>query len=1251
MNCLRFPYGVRFALMAALVSLGMQAFPSARASSIENCLSEKEFIGLANRLAPKVGLFREIWNQSPSAEFYGGTTRDYLYWILRQFQGTSSPELCRETLAKLERTPLIDAREFMHGDSDVDVVLPEREAIKVRPEDYGIRKIDTLSADIFDPKTEAGFNEFNQGYVPAEKIRLAAKGLRAVSGFADGASELYSGKLTVRFAPPELFWKTAYAARKENHPILLALRYLRILSQDGYQRHGVESVDQPVIPGDVEERIRQILDEALDGKSLRPFLENPRFASWLNGSIAKSFRTNPTLTRSLLLKFRVNELVHLYSQVKGFNSYLFYHRPDSKKIAQNFATLGFRPQDVFIEVSQEFPDRKLYHGTKTDEAFKSILLESVVPSTNGTAGMGVYGVSHKNLKFAVNWGGGSDFVVSFELKPDTRLIDIRTGLGQKFWDAYRQSGAFPGEKNEETFAEAFGIDLIKYPYQTEVYVLKNSRAIGGIQGLTRTIIPLSEILHRATLIKEVMDFRSLLRQFLLFPRTATEVGIFIDALPPANSLMETLASIGNFEDTHLILSNRSFREVAFNRYPKAAEICVKHLVDELGSDRDFSQIRSTLSLIKSTELGKRFNAADVDRVFQSEKFLKFLGETKEVERAEEVFPGFRKRFNQYVEGQVGGIRSFADLKRLTKVYFSYPRTLTEVDSFFSKSTGVQKVLHGFEKRKRPLNAPFIIEKGMEDGLKAWMIRSSPVLNHEAAEWIVSRVKSIQDSSELGALQYWKSNTTRLMIRLDVKQSQALLDEMGPRMQSLFKEGRQLEKLFEFFDFETQLRLARLWRKATPPKARYGNSGFDILLGRILDSRQIQNLRKEEVRVLAEAAVVDQFTYRFDEGLVDVPNPSEISLTLRSMYLDHHRNLAGLSAMNGSVTKILLAAELLNNRDFPVREVEKALIHKLDLRSDSALEKAYRKFLRPFPELDLDTLPIRLAEEIPSLRVRGKAIYDDEIVYALESSSLTDMMQKDFDDRRFQSALIQHLQQTPAEDRFLVAERFFALAQELKEKNFYTSRTFKFSMDVISSWVKTRFTSIPQKAGSVDPFLEAYIRFTSGFHLLHAIQLEKIGNASGSMKFKEWYFYLEYFANHPEIRSQRLGDPIVMSLRALKDDYRPTSITGVLPLSEVGELRFRTNWALLKIEALAEMQRPSREALQDVLDHLTKTKVPWNSITLSYVMSIFKRERIRPSPAQLDAIFAKNPNISTSQRAEIEAVFRGAPCPTLLKKVN
>ncbi|MBI2604480.1 MAG: hypothetical protein HYW49_00220 [Deltaproteobacteria bacterium] len=625
--------GYRNVFRTAVFALALAALSAVPARSQTNPkralpVSEGEFRALAVELAPKVNLFSEIWALDPNAEFYGGTSRDYLYWVLRQFRGVESREAAEKVLRKLRAMGAIDVREFILEESDVDVVTKRKE-LSVKPGDFGIRKLDVLDPSIFDPKSELGWNELHQGYVPVEKVRVTRDGLKLTQGFADGVHEVYSGELTVHFAPADEFWKTKYALARENHPVLLALRYLRALAVDYYQRHGVDYPVAVAVDTVSESAVRDAVAQAKDGKALKPFFESERFATWFNASIQKAFRSysNPTAALKLMQRFGVDELADLYREIEPFYNYLFVQKHDDRTVRANFEKYGIAPESVFQDLEKRLPERKLYHGTKSEEAFRSILLRGIVPSGRGTAGKGLYGVGQKNLGFAARWAKSKERVVMVTLKPDARLIDVTKGVGKKLWQAF-------GNDDFEAFAETFGADLIRYEYGAiEAFVLKNSGAIESAEGYARALKPFSEILEGAAHVRTYEDFKALVNEAGLFPRTKAEYAAILGVINDLGAILDEAATRPNPDLAEFLFSShRNLKPALFERKPALKAEVERHVVASLERLKGTNTIR-WLNKLKTAGLFENYTAADVNALLAREKKLMPLVFAKKMDPA------------------------------------------------------------------------------------------------------------------------------------------------------------------------------------------------------------------------------------------------------------------------------------------------------------------------------------------------------------------------------------------------------------------------------------------------------------------------------------------------------------------------------------------------------------------------------------------------------------------------------------------
>ncbi|MES2964983.1 MAG: hypothetical protein V4760_13950, partial [Bdellovibrionota bacterium] len=474
-------------------------------------ISYSDFLALATELAPKVNLFADVWSSDPNAEFFGGTSRDYLYWLKGKLRAAAASGSVENGIAHLRAQRVIDVREFILFESDIDVITTKN--TNVSADRYGVKKIDSISADRLDPRTAAGQNELHQGFIPAEKIRLGRRGIVVTPAFGDGAREIYDSKPTLHFASKEEFAQTAFAKAKINHPILLALRYIRLLAVDEFQNHGSRYPDAKRMFSNIdptsERSVREVVKTALTSGELSQFLAQPQFKKWINQAIQKTYRsyTNPTAADLLMKHFGADGLPRRYEGLEPTNQYLFTKHREPLTIESSFGEYGTSPAEVLQPVRRFFPDGKYYHGTRTETAFRSIVFQGTLPSNGGTAGDGLYGVAASNLDFARNWAGDSKRVVALDLDPRSRIIDIVAGPGAALYSEFLRRN--PGATHSD-FAEKFGLDIIRYPYESEAFVMKNGGVIRGAQGLERKLMKFEDLFKEAKKLSGPESFTKLL---------------------------------------------------------------------------------------------------------------------------------------------------------------------------------------------------------------------------------------------------------------------------------------------------------------------------------------------------------------------------------------------------------------------------------------------------------------------------------------------------------------------------------------------------------------------------------------------------------------------------------------------------------------------------------------------------------------------------------------------------------------------
>lgn len=501
-------------LCATGMSLSARAETPVPAEPVGQILTYDEYMDLAAQLAQKVNLFRAIWAQDPNAKIFAGTSRDFLYWVLRQFRGVylrSDALRIRDELLAREN---IDVRDFVFGESDVDVL--SWNVLNIDPADFNVQKVDSIRADRLDPNTTFGKNEIDQGYIPAEKIVIGREGIVHLPQFGNGAREIFEGKLTAHFSAPEVFEATHYAQLKINHPLLLGIRFIRLLAADEFNRFGSgvprRKISELMTP-ETEKLIRDIVEKCLDGRELEPYLKNKQFIKWVNSPIRRTFRSysNVTLADLLMKHFRINELPSRYSEIKYVNNYLFARSYDWGEVAKNLERFKVNEAEFFSKPEEAFEDLKGYHGAGSEDAFQGIVMQGILPSSSGTGGLGTYFVSKKNVSFAISWkSSGKERVVELTFDPNTRLVDINRGEGRRVFRAFLDSGMVQGGKDiHDQFTDAFGVDILEYIYSTRAFVVKNSEVIVALNGAYRTLWTYGRARDYAREVKSVEEFSTL----------------------------------------------------------------------------------------------------------------------------------------------------------------------------------------------------------------------------------------------------------------------------------------------------------------------------------------------------------------------------------------------------------------------------------------------------------------------------------------------------------------------------------------------------------------------------------------------------------------------------------------------------------------------------------------------------------------------------------------------------------------------
>ncbi len=556
---------LKYLACATITLAGAHSAVASNSPSYPFFLTREDLRSLATELAPKVDLFREVWAIDPQAEFYAGTTRDFLYWILGHFKGLKTPTEIDRIKKELLARPLIQVREMVGPLSDADIITRNENHFELRGEDFGIRKLDFNSIHRFNPSHEFGQSEIDQGYIPVEKLRLAKTGIVEDKTFGDGLSELISGKLTITFADENKFWNTYYAKQGSNHPLLLSIRYLRIISQDYLRRHGSsypikEKLFAPM-SSDIAQEIKLQIQKALLDPKFKKFLENNFGEKWLNGAIQKSFRsfTNATATFQLLQEMGVTNLIEVYPQkISSILDYLLKVERDQTTINKEFKKSKFTPDEIYQPIDSLLSNRELYHGAGSEDSFRSLIFQGVIPSEIGSAGRGLYGVAPEHLKFAQKWSkrrsGVNNIVVALKLSPHAKIIDTTRGKGKKLFRHWLSEN---NTHSEDKFAKAFGADILVYSYPApggRAFVLKNADIIESRRGVFINPRPLTELISEIDKLRDQWNIAKekkismalpILQDFLITPLSKNERNYLFNILPP--TLIAELTSELNSE--------------------------------------------------------------------------------------------------------------------------------------------------------------------------------------------------------------------------------------------------------------------------------------------------------------------------------------------------------------------------------------------------------------------------------------------------------------------------------------------------------------------------------------------------------------------------------------------------------------------------------------------------------------------------------------------------------------------------------
>lgn len=327
----------------------LACFWTALASAAEpwkTWISLDEFKTACVTSSSRVDLFQAIWKKDTKAKLYGGTSRDFAWYVRGKLSGARSAEDARERLEALAQNP-IPIGEVVVGESDVDVVS-QTDFSDLELESAILTRIEAIPPETFKAGSRDYAREKAQGYLPVEKILLGKRGVDSPEGleYGDGLREIYDARPTLVFNPAIV--ETDYYQARTNHPILLVLRYARQVAITYYRLHGKRHPSEKALrtildPSSVA-AVSQIVDDlAAEPAALDAFLANPLFKKRLARQLKKAFRsyTNPTAAKMVLERFGVEALlVHYGKRIPPYHTLLYTKYRNDADLERHRAQLG-----------------------------------------------------------------------------------------------------------------------------------------------------------------------------------------------------------------------------------------------------------------------------------------------------------------------------------------------------------------------------------------------------------------------------------------------------------------------------------------------------------------------------------------------------------------------------------------------------------------------------------------------------------------------------------------------------------------------------------------------------------------------------------------------------------------------------------------------------------------------------------------------------------------------------------------------
>jgi hypothetical protein len=411
---------------------------------LSHLLTEEEYFSKSFKVTLRVDMFNDIWADDPGREMYGGAVRDFHYWLKNLIlDNCETREQALALLDKLAETPVIEARLFMHPESDVDTLYLSKPLTK-EPRNWGIKKVEISPSGKFNPSDPKYQTEFDQGFLPLEKLRLSrTSGWVVDKNFGDPSSTLYYGDystLVQHFPNASTFADTYFARKGINHPILLTLRTLRLLA---LEEDAVEILENSTELKNELLRWTKDFFEVDSGANSQRFFQNLKFRDFFKAQIEKPWRTTEAPRKLLALWNAVGLSKHLKTcphleagilltlneEFHGEReATLFADSNHEQKIVQfseNFAQSG----EFIYAADNEDDYAKALTGDHSDPPWLKPRKRDSLPV--------VFALAHADNYLKNPGQKTKKFLVKVKLKPGTRVVDISKGPGADAWAKFR----------------------------------------------------------------------------------------------------------------------------------------------------------------------------------------------------------------------------------------------------------------------------------------------------------------------------------------------------------------------------------------------------------------------------------------------------------------------------------------------------------------------------------------------------------------------------------------------------------------------------------------------------------------------------------------------------------------------------------------------------------------------------------------------------------------------------------------------